>query len=107
MDDCNVALKVKGKMCPCRLALGHLGDHEYKKPDKKGDISNEGAFVALVISTAIILLFYFAVTERWGQDPSFFLAGVGLAILTTFAGVAWLVSVGSLKIGRASCRERV
>lgn len=94
--DCNTGIKKNGKLCPCRLGLGHLGQHEYKERDNKDDISTEGCLIGLVACTGIIALFIYSVTERWGEDPYFFFAGLGLVILTVFGFVGWLVFFGTL-----------
>jgi len=97
LSECNTASKIKGKLCPCRLGLGHLGQHEYKEPNKKDDMSNEGSLIGFAICTGILVLFYFTATEQWIQPAVWYNPiGWGLAILTTFGAVGWLVCLGTL-----------
>lgn len=97
MTKCNVALKVNDKICPCRLGLGHLGDHEFKKTNSKNDLSNEECIIGFIICSGILALFYFAVTGKW-FDSSIWWNPVawGLIVLTMFGTIGWLVCVGSL-----------
>ena len=98
-SDCNTAIKQNGKLCPCRLGLGHLGQHEYKEPTKKQtehDISTEECVIGLAICSGIITLFGFSVIGRWFANDYWNLLGWGIVILTTFAFFGWVSCLGSL-----------
>ncbi len=96
-EDCNVAIRNDGIFMKCQLGKNHFGKHDYQDKEPEKSLSTSSALIILAVTTPILILVYFEITNQWIQPRIWYnLALWGILIVTFFSGIFWLVSLGQV-----------